>query len=225
MARIVRIHAYGDASVLQLENIDVPAPAADEVQIQVKAFGLNRADDIAAVVAAGADAIGFVFYPKSPRYVTPEQAATLIAAIPPYVTTVGLFVNASVAEVQAITAVAPLALLQFHGDETPEHSAALAHAVQNRQPSRWKFELGRVVLAQGVVQFDDTVTNTHVVAKVSTLRDAGPYGIAWTLDGHYNGAPVTTGGIAGKIVKVSDAFVVIEVSDTVELKKIGRAHV
>ena len=44
MARIVRIHAYGDASVLQLENIDVPAPAADEVQIQVKAFGLNRAE-------------------------------------------------------------------------------------------------------------------------------------------------------------------------------------
>ena len=44
MARIVRIHEYGDASVLKLENVDVPAPAADEVQIEVKAFGLNRAE-------------------------------------------------------------------------------------------------------------------------------------------------------------------------------------
>src|SRR5450830_1927760 len=96
---------------------------------RIKICGLTRVEDIAAVVAAGADAIGFVFYPKSPRYVTPEQAASLIAAIPPYVSTVGLFVNASVEEVQATLAMAPLSLLQFHGDETPEHSAALAAAV------------------------------------------------------------------------------------------------
>ena len=96
---------------------------------RIKICGLTRVEDIQAVVAAGADAIGFVFYPKSPRYVTPEQAASLIAAIPPYVTTVGLFVNATVEEVRAARAVAPLSLLQFHGDETPEHSAALAGAV------------------------------------------------------------------------------------------------
>src|SRR5450830_1747448 len=96
---------------------------------RIKICGLTRAEDIQAVVAAGADAIGFVFYPKSPRYVTPRQAASLIAAMPPYVTTVGLFVNASVEEVLATRAVAPLSLLQFHGDETPEHSAALAGAV------------------------------------------------------------------------------------------------
>eukprot|EP01133_Synstelium_polycarpum_P020449 gene20449-24539_t len=96
---------------------------------RIKICGLTRIEDIAAVVAAGADAIGFVFYPKSPRYVTPAQAAALIAAIPPYVTAVGLFVNATVDEVRAARAVAPLSLLQFHGDETPEHSAALAGAV------------------------------------------------------------------------------------------------
>lgn len=96
---------------------------------RIKICGLTRVEDVQAVVAAGADAIGFVFYPKSPRHVTPEQAVALIAAVPPYVATVGLFVNASVAEVQAISAVAPLSLLQFHGDETPEHSAALAQAV------------------------------------------------------------------------------------------------
>lgn len=91
---------------------------------------LDRVEDIQAVVAAVADAIGFVFYPKSHRYVTPQQAAGLIAAIPPYVTTVGLFVNATLEDVRAARAVAPLSLLQFHGDETPEHSAALAGAVQ-----------------------------------------------------------------------------------------------
>lgn len=96
---------------------------------RIKICGLTRPEDIAAVVAAGADAIGFVFYPKSPRHVTPQQAATLMAGLPPYISTVGLFVNASVAEVQQALAAAPLSLLQFHGDETPEHSAALAAAV------------------------------------------------------------------------------------------------
>ena len=96
---------------------------------RIKICGLTRAEDIQAVVAAGADAIGFVFYPKSPRYVTPAQAAALIATMPPYVTAVGLFVNATVEEVRAARAVAPLSLLQFHGDEMPEHSAALAGAV------------------------------------------------------------------------------------------------
>ena len=96
---------------------------------RIKICGLTRPEDVAAVVAAGADAIGFVFYPKSPRYVTPQQAASLMAGLPPYVSTVGLFVNASVEDVRQTLAVAPLSLLQFHGDETPEHSAALAAAV------------------------------------------------------------------------------------------------
>jgi len=71
---------------------------------------------------------------------------------------------------------------------------------QHDQPSRWKFDLERVMLAKGVVQFDDTVTKTHVVAQVSTLDNAGPYGIAWTVAGHYNGAPVSGGGKAGAVL-------------------------
>jgi phosphoribosylanthranilate isomerase len=95
---------------------------------RIKICGLTRAQDVSAAVGAGADALGFVFYPPSPRFVTAAQAASLIAAVPPFVTSVGLFVNASVAEITAITHIAPLALLQFHGDETPEHCAALAAA-------------------------------------------------------------------------------------------------
>lgn len=97
---------------------------------RIKICGLTRPEDVAAAVAAGADALGFVFYPNSPRYVTAAQAGALIAAVPPFVSTVALFVNASVPEVQAVAALAPFAQLQFHGDETPAQCAAIADAVQ-----------------------------------------------------------------------------------------------
>ncbi len=97
---------------------------------RIKICGLTRPDDVQAAVDGGADALGFVFYPPSPRYVTPSQAGALIAAMPPFVVAVGLFVNASVDDVVACVAAAPLALLQFHGDETPAQCAELAGAVQ-----------------------------------------------------------------------------------------------
>ncbi len=98
---------------------------------RIKICGLTRTEDVANAVAAGADALGFVFYEKSPRYVTPQAAASLMAAIPPFVTTVGLFVNAGAESVAAIVAMAPVSMLQFHGDETPEQCAAAA-ALANR---------------------------------------------------------------------------------------------
>ena len=85
--------------------------------MRIKICGLTREEDVDAAVAAGADAIGFVFYPPSPRYVTPQRAATLAARIPPFVDVVGLFVNESADVVRATCAVAPINLLQFHGDE------------------------------------------------------------------------------------------------------------
>jgi phosphoribosylanthranilate isomerase len=96
---------------------------------RIKICGLTRIDDVRAAVSSGADALGFVFYPRSPRYVTAQQAADLIAAVPPFVTATGLFVNATEAEVTGTLAVAPIGLLQFHGDETPEQCARLAAAV------------------------------------------------------------------------------------------------
>ncbi|MCC2970600.1 phosphoribosylanthranilate isomerase [Massilia sp. IC2-476] len=97
---------------------------------RIKICGITREEDLRAAVHAGADALGFVFYPKSPRYITPEQAAELCKALPPFVSAVALFVNATVDEVRAVAAQAPLSLIQFHGDETPEECAALAAAVQ-----------------------------------------------------------------------------------------------
>lgn len=86
---------------------------------RIKICGLTREADVEAAIAAGADAIGFVFYAKSPRAVTPERARALARLLPPFVTPVGLFVNATDAELQAGLNALPSMLVQFHGDETP----------------------------------------------------------------------------------------------------------
>ena len=85
---------------------------------RIKICGLTREEDVRAAVSAGADAIGFVFYPPSPRFVSFERAAELARLIPPFVTTVGLFVNAGRDYVENALEAVPLQVLQFHGDET-----------------------------------------------------------------------------------------------------------
>ena len=86
--------------------------------VRSKICGITRIEDALAAVAAGADAIGLVFYAKSPRAVNVQQARAIIAALPPFVTSVGLFVNASRCELGEILDAVPLDLLQFHGDES-----------------------------------------------------------------------------------------------------------
>ncbi|MFP5402286.1 MAG: phosphoribosylanthranilate isomerase [Gammaproteobacteria bacterium] len=90
---------------------------------RIKICGLTRAQDVRAAVDGGADAIGFVFYPPSPRAVSIEQAAELVALLPPFVTSVGLFVNPAPGEVEAVLERVPLQLLQFHGDEAEAECA------------------------------------------------------------------------------------------------------
>lgn len=91
---------------------------------RVKICGITRPDDGRHAARAGADAIGLVFYPPSPRYVSPRQAADIVAALPPFVTTVGLFVDAPPEQIAALLEQVPLDMLQFHGDELPEYCAA-----------------------------------------------------------------------------------------------------
>ncbi len=87
--------------------------------VRSKICGITRIEDALAAADAGADAIGLVFYAKSPRAVDVRQARAIMAELPPFVTTVGLFVNASRCELNEILKALPLDLLQFHGDETP----------------------------------------------------------------------------------------------------------
>ena len=84
---------------------------------RIKICGLTRPQDVDAAVAAGADAIGLVFYPASPRCIDLARAVELIRYVPPFVDIVGLFVNAAPTQVRAVLAAIPVHLLQFHGDE------------------------------------------------------------------------------------------------------------
>lgn len=87
---------------------------------RIKICGLTREADVDAAVGAGADAIGLVFYAGSPRALSTERAAALARRLPPFVTPVGLFVNATRSHIDAACAAIPALVLQFHGDETPE---------------------------------------------------------------------------------------------------------
>lgn len=95
---------------------------------RVKICGITRPEDGIAAASAGADAIGLVFYAKSPRHVTPHQARAIINALPPFVTRVGLFVDASKETIEGVLREVPLDTLQFHGEESPEFCASFSRS-------------------------------------------------------------------------------------------------
>lgn len=88
--------------------------------VRVKICGITRLEDLRVAYDAGADAVGFVFYAGSPRQVSIEHASALVAALPPFVTSVGLFVGAEPVFVRQVLKDVPLDLLQFHGNESPD---------------------------------------------------------------------------------------------------------
>lgn len=94
--------------------------SAEAGRVFVKICGITTAEDARLAVDAGADALGFVFWPKSPRFVTPEVAATIAARVPLFVARVGVFVGASRAELTRTAEVAGLDVLQLHGEEPAE---------------------------------------------------------------------------------------------------------
>ncbi len=90
------------------------------MSVHVKVCGITRSEDARAAVQLGVDAIGFVFWPQSARYIDPYSARLIAAVIPPFVCTVGVYVDPDASWVEETARVAQLNLLQFHGDETPE---------------------------------------------------------------------------------------------------------
>ena len=91
------------------------------MRTRIKICGFTRADQLLQATHLGVDAVGLVFYPPSPRNVSIEQALALCRVVPPFVSVVGLFVDAPAEQVREILRQVPLTLLQFHGDETPEY--------------------------------------------------------------------------------------------------------
>jgi len=119
---------------------------------RIKICGLTREQDLQAAVEAGTDAVGFVFYGPSPRYIAPEAVGRLLACLPPFIASVGLFVNATTEQVAAILAAAPVALLQFHGDETIVQCAAIAQAV--RRPFIRALRVRSDMKSQDLLEYD-----------------------------------------------------------------------
>ncbi|MFT4069790.1 phosphoribosylanthranilate isomerase [Paraburkholderia sp.] len=116
-----------------MKAADNPASHADAAvqqsvprRTRIKLCGLSKPEDISHAIGLGADAIGLVFYPPSPRSVSVAQAVELVHDLPPFVSIVGLFVNATSDWIREVASNVNLTLLQFHGDETPEQCEALA---------------------------------------------------------------------------------------------------
>jgi phosphoribosylanthranilate isomerase len=104
--------------------------ASPTLRTRIKFCGLVRPQDVVNAVHLGADAIGFVFYSKSPRVVSADQALELRRLLPSWVSAVGLFVNESANEVQRISATVGLDVIQLHGDESPQLAAEIGRACQ-----------------------------------------------------------------------------------------------
>ena len=138
---------------------------------RIKICGLTREEDVDAAVAAGADAVGFVLYPKSPRAVNVERATELAKRLPPFVTPVLLVVNASATEIIAACAMIAGAIVQFHGDESPEncHLATL----ESKRP--W--------LRAARIPLDDTAASFDLVQFANDYSNAQ----AILLDAHVDG--------------------------------------
>ncbi len=134
---------------------------------RIKICGLTCEADVNAAVAAGADAVGFVLYDKSPRYVSPQRAAQLARLLPPFVTPVLLFVNEHAANIAAACANIAGATAQFHGEETPEQ------CIVATQQGNWPFlRVARIPVGEAGRNFDLVKYAHDYSAAQAILLDA-----------------------------------------------------
>lgn len=142
------------------------------MRTRVKICGITRVEDALEVVKHGADAIGLVFYPPSPRNVTITQAAEIVSKIPAFVTVVGLFVDAQPAFIQEVLSCVKLDLLQFHGDETPSEC---------RQYSRPYMKAIRVKSDTNLVQYAANYSDAKALL-VDAFAEGVPGGTGLVFD-------------------------------------------
>ncbi|MCT8174749.1 phosphoribosylanthranilate isomerase [Variovorax sp. CY25R-8] len=150
---------------------------------RIKICGLTREADLDAAVEAGADAVGFVLYPKSPRAVAPERAAVLAARLPPFVTPVLLFVDAQPAEAIAALARVPGAIAQFHGDETPADCLAASGNGRFRFMRAARIPLGEAGAGFDLVKYASDFSNAQAILLDAYVDGYGGGGKAfdWSL--------------------------------------------
>jgi phosphoribosylanthranilate isomerase len=191
------------------------------MKTRIKICGLTREEDVDAAVAAGADAIGFVFYPPSPRYITPQRAAELARRIPPFVDVVGLFVNEAPEFVRAACEALPINVLQFHGDED---------AAYCRQFARPYLRAARVRPGLDLVEFASSFPDARGVLLDAFVEGYGGGGhvFDWTLiPSNLPSYLVLSGGLTAD--NIGDAIrrvrpVAVDVSSGVEAGKGIKDH-
>lgn len=159
------------------------APNAPISRTRIKICGLTRTSDVDAAVAAGVDAVGFVLYAPSPRAVNLQRAAELAQRLPPFVTPVLLFVNATITEVNAALNAIPHALLQFHGDETPQSCATASQNGRHRFMRAARIPLGDDARDFDLVKYADQYSQAQAILLDAHVDGYGGAGKAfnWSL--------------------------------------------
>jgi len=108
--------------------------SSDKTRTRIKICGITRLEDALEASRLGVDAVGFVFYNRSPRYIDPQKAASIIRQLPPFVSAVGLFVNPTQEYIAEVLQTVPLGVIQLHGDESPEFCSAQRRRVMKAVP-------------------------------------------------------------------------------------------
>lgn len=143
----------------------------------VKICGITREEDAALAVELGATAIGFIFWPKSRRYLDPARARAIVRTLPPFVTPVGVFVNEPAAAMNAVAAQAGLGVVQLHGDETPDlldhldlPAMKAVGRIEADTATRWPARVRLLVDADDRVQRGGTGQRADWAAAASLAR-------------------------------------------------------
>ena len=161
---------------------DLPA-ASLAIRTRIKMCGFTRERDVDAAVVAGADAIGFVLYAKSPRYVPPERAAELARRLPPFVTPVLLFVNEDTLKIRAACSVVTGAIAQFHGDESPQDCQAACSPEQRPYLRAARIPLGDAARGFDLLKFAQDYSQAQAILLDAHIDGFGGGGqtFTWSL--------------------------------------------
>jgi len=157
---------------------------------KVKICGITNYEDAVAAMGMGADILGFNFYPKSPRFVTPQQAMDIIGKLPAFIDTAGVFVNASMEKIHETIDVCPLDWVQLHGDETPEFCRLLlSYSVRTMKAIR--------VRNQADIESADSYFTDAILLDAFDPQKYGGTGLTfdWNIIGHIGKRIFLAGGI------------------------------
>ena len=184
--------------------------------MKVKICGITNRDDALNAANLGADALGFIFYPQSPRYVTPEVVEDINLFLPPFISTVGVFVNQDIEEIKEISKRCRLDVIQLHGEESPSDCLALKQRVIKA------FRVSGPEDIQAIPEYQGCVSSILLDTKVAHIRGGTGQSFDWGLAiaaKEYDVPLILSGGINESNIKKAMALVKpygIDVSSGVE---------